>query len=164
MIKDTPANNSAEELEGCNPTNSKTVSVNMLANNNVADMLRNKAIPLTLQRLAIAQILLSRPVHLTADQLLSGAREIIPEISRATVYNTLNLLQKKGLICELNVAPGRIVYDSNMKHHYHMYNAETGEVSDIPIGELKLVGTPNLPDGVILDKVDVIVRVRGTES
>jgi Fur family iron response transcriptional regulator len=125
----------------------------------VAEILRENAIPLTLQRLAIAQILLTRPVHLTADQVLTKAQEIIPEISRATVYNTLNLLQKKGLLCELDVAPGRVIYDSNMQHHYHIYNVDTGKITDVAEGELKVVGTPALPEGVVLENVDIILRV-----
>ncbi len=132
----------------------------ILSNASVVEKLRDNGIPLTLQRLAIAQILLARPVHLTADQVLSQARGLMPEISRATVYNTLKLLQKRGLIRELNVDPGRVVYDSNASHHHHIYNVDTGEMTDIPAGELDVSGTPYLPNGVVLEDVDVIVRVR----
>jgi Fur family iron response transcriptional regulator len=149
---------------GRNRGQSGPVATEILTNSNVAELLRINAISLTLQRLAIAQVLLTRPVHLTADQVLTLSRETIPEISRATVYNTLNLLQKKGLIGELNVASGRVVYDSNIKPHFHIYNVDTGEMSDILEGELKVSGAPNLPNGVVLDSIDLIVRVRSTDS
>ncbi len=130
-----------------------------LTRDGVAELLRANGISLTLQRLAIAQILLVRPVHLTAEQVLRRAQKIMPEISRATGYNTLNLLKEKGLIRELVIEPGRIVYDSNTTHHYHIYDADTGKMTDVPAGDIKVTGTTELPAGVVLEEVDIIIRV-----
>lgn len=128
-----------------------------------ADLLRQNDIPLTLQRLAIAQVLFAKPVHLTAEQVLSRAQQIVPEISRATGYNTLKLFKEKGLVRELVIDPARIVYDSNTSHHYHIYDADTGEMTDIPAGDLKVVGTANLPADVELEEVDIIIRVHSKD-
>lgn len=130
-----------------------------LANDNVADMLRSNGIPLTLQRLAIAKILFAQPIHITAERVLSQVQKIMPEISRATVYNTLNLFKERKLLRELVIAPGRVVYDSNTSHHYHIYDVDTGEMTDIPAGELTVVGSTSLPVGVELEEIDVIIRV-----
>lgn len=129
-----------------------------------ADILRENNIPLTVQRLAIARVLLARPVHMTAEQVLSQAQQIVPEISRATGYNTLKLFKEKGLVRELVIDPARIVYDSNTSHHYHIYDAATGEMTDIPAGDLKVVGSANLPSDVELEEVDIIIRVHSKDN
>lgn len=132
-----------------------------LASRNVAQRLRHAGVPVTLQRLEIARVLLARPVHLSADQVLTQVRARSPEISRATVYNTLRLFREKNLVKELIVDPERVVYDSNTDPHYHMYDIDTGELTDVSAEELKVVGVPQLPGHIELDQVDVIIRVRG---
>ncbi len=122
--------------------------------------LRLAGIPLTLQRLAIGQIMLSAPVHLTADQVFSRVKALIPEISRATVYNTLKLFSEKGLVRELIIDAERTVFDSNTAPHPHIYNAETGELTDINAGDLQVVGSAKLPEDVEVEAVDIVVRVR----
>jgi Fur family iron response transcriptional regulator len=126
----------------------------------VGDRLRLAGIPLTLQRLAIGQIMLCAPVHLTADQVFSNVKGLIPEISRATVYNTLKLFTEKGLVRELIIDAERTVFDSNTAPHPHIYNSETGELTDINAGDLKVVGSAKLPDGLEVEAVDIVVRVR----
>ncbi len=122
--------------------------------------LRSAGVPLTLQRLAVGQVMLCAPVHLTADQVLARVKGLIPEISRATVYNTLKLFSEKGLVRELIINSERTVFDSNTSPHPHIYNAETGELTDIGAGDLKVVGSAKLPDGVEVESVDIVVRVR----
>ncbi|MDD5298350.1 MAG: Fur family transcriptional regulator [Rhodocyclaceae bacterium] len=127
---------------------------------NAGDRLRNVGIPVTLQRLAIAQVLLPQPTHLTADQVLARVKNVVPETSRATVYNTLKLFREKGLVRELIVDAERTVFDSNTAPHFHLYDTDTGQVTDIPAEMMQVIGTPHLPDGVELEEVDVIIRVR----
>lgn len=132
-----------------------------LLTSNLGDRLRQAGIPITLQRLAIAQTMLSQAIHLTADQVLARVREVVPETSRATVYNTLRLFREKGLVRELIIDAERIVFDSNTSPHFHLYDAETGVVTDVPADQMQVVGRPMLPEGVELEEVDVIIRVRG---
>lgn len=124
------------------------------------ELLRGAGIPVTLQRVEIARLLLSGPVHLSADQVFSGVRSSVPATSRATVYNTLKLFREKHLVRELIVDPERVVYDSNTSPHYHLYNAESGQLTDVSAEELQVVGMPSLPPGLELEEVDVIIRVR----
>ena len=126
---------------------------------NVGDRLRQAGIPLTLQRLAIAQVLLPNPIHLTADQILARVKDVVPETSRATVYNTLKLFREKGLVRELIVDAERTVFDSNTSPHFHLFDSDTGQVTDIPAEAMQVIGTPHLPEGVELEEVDVIIRV-----
>ena len=126
----------------------------------LADRLRRAGIALTLQRLVIARVLLAHPIHLTADQVWGRAKELMPEISRATVYNTLDLFERSGLLRRLIIDADKVVFDSNTQPHHHLYDSSTGEVFDIAPGEIKVIGMPNLPAGVELEDVDVVVRVR----
>ncbi len=128
---------------------------------NLAERLREAGVAVTLQRIEIARVLLSRPVHMAADQVLKQVRSGMPEISRATVYNTLKLFCEKRLIKELIVDPGRVFYDSNTVPHFHLYDETTGSLSDIPQEEMRLVGVPTLPPDTRLEQIDVIVRVCG---
>ncbi len=100
------------------------------------------------------------PVHVTADQVLSRVRNFMPEISRATAYNTLKLFSEKGLVHEIIVDAERVVFDSTTSPHYHFYDMDTGEVTDVPAGEISGIGTPNLPLDFDLDEIDVVVRIR----
>jgi Fur family iron response transcriptional regulator len=114
----------------------------------------------TLQRVAVAAVLLARPAHMTAEQVLRAARVQLPEISRATVYSVMQLFVRQGLLKELPIDGAATVYDSNVAPHHHLYNVDTGEVSDLGADQLQVIGLPALGDGLELSEVDVIVRVR----
>lgn len=130
----------------------------------ISERLQRAGIPATLQRVAIGEVLLAQPIHLRADEVLERVREILPEVSRATVYNTLKLFREAGLVKELIVDAERIVFDSNTEPHYHFYDVDTGTVLDVGAGELQVIGSPKLPNGLELEQVDVIIRVRGSRS
>jgi len=132
----------------------------------ISELLREAGIPATLQRVEIARVILSRHTHMSADQVFGAVLETVPDMSRATVYNTLKLFREKKLVRELIVDPERVVFDSNTEPHYHLYNAERGTLIDVAADELKVVGMPKLPPDLQLDEVDVIIRVRdrGPES
>jgi len=123
-------------------------------------LLRQHDISPTHQRLEIAHALFSRGMHLSADQILAYVNERHAETSKATVYNTLNLFRDRGLIREVIVDPRRVFYDPNTQPHQHLYNTETGELTDISDDTLKVTGMPELPPGTVADGVDIIVRVR----
>jgi len=128
----------------------------------ISERLQRAGVPPTLQRVAIGEVLFARPIHLRADEVLERVREILPEMSRATVYNTLKLFREAGLVKELVVDAERIVFDSNTEPHYHLYDIDTGAVLDVSADELQVTGSPKLPDGLELEQVDVIIRVRGS--
>ncbi len=126
----------------------------------LSERLQRAGVPATLQRVAIAEVLFARPIHLRADEVLERVRETLPDMSRATVYNTLRIFREAGLVKELVVDAERIVFDSNTAPHYHLYDVDTGSVLDISADELQVVGSPKLPQGLELEQVDVIIRVR----
>ncbi|MFT4174280.1 MAG: Fur family transcriptional regulator [Rhodocyclaceae bacterium] len=127
-------------------------------------MLRRARIPVTAQRVEMARAFLSRPAHMPADDILDLVRTHLPSISRATVYNTLRLFVEHGLIRELIIDADRVVYDSSTHPHHHVFNVDTGEVSDLPDGILQVMGTPVPPPGYEVASVELVVRVRKLPS
>ena len=126
----------------------------------IAELLRGHGISPTHQRIEIAHVLFDRQEHLSADQILAMVNARHAETSKATVYNTLKLFLEKKLIRELIVDPAKVVYDPNTALHHHLYDVETGRLTDIPAGDIKVVGLPPLPQGVEAEGMDIIVRTR----
>lgn len=114
----------------------------------------------TAQRLEVAEVLLREPQHLSAEQIIDALRRNGSRIAKATVYNSLNLFSKKGLVREINVDAGCKYYDSTNHLHHHFYHVETGELTDIPQEELGIVKIPPLPAGTEQDGVEVVIRIR----
>ena len=126
----------------------------------LVEMLRHHDINPTHQRIEIAHALFTRGEHLSADQILAIVNDRHSETSKATVYNTLNLFLEKRLIREVIVDPSKVFYDPNTEPHHHIYNVDSGELTDIDASRIEVSGLPQLPDGMVTDGVDIIVRVR----
>ncbi len=126
----------------------------------IKEILEQFAINPTHQRYEIACAMLSKPQHLSAEQILLLVNSNGAHVSKATVYNTLNLFVRKGLIKQLIIDPTKIFYDSNTSHHYHYYNEDTGELSDFESNDMSFNRNPSLPENTVQSGVDVIVRVK----
>jgi Fur family iron response transcriptional regulator len=131
---------------------------------NLVEMLRRHGINPTHQRIEIAYALFSRGEHLSADQVLAIVNDRHSETSKATVYNTLNLFLEKRLVREVIVDPHKVFYDPNTEPHHHLYNVDTGELTDVDASAIEISGLPPLPDGMVTEGVDIIVRVRSNAS
>ena len=124
------------------------------------ELLKQAGVTPTQQRIEIAQILFAKPQHLSAEQVLAIVNTDSAVVSKATVYNTLGLFAKKGLVNEVIVDPTKVFYDSNVTDHHHFYNTDTGELTDVDANAVSLAGLPPLPEGTVAEGVDVIIRVR----
>ena len=115
----------------------------------------------TQQRLEIAQFLFARPQHVSAEQLMHMINEFgHRRVSKATVYNTLNLFAERGIVREVIVDPSRVYYDSNITPHHHFYNVDTGELSDVGADAINVDSLPAGPQGTQIEGIDVVIRVR----
>jgi len=127
-------------------------------------VLRMHGINPTAQRITIAEVLLEKFQHMSAEQVLQGANEKHASVSKATVYNTLNLFSEKGLIKPVIIDPNKVFYDSNVTTHYHIYNEDSGELIDLDAHDLEVSGIPELPENTVENGIDVIVRVKQKKS
>jgi len=123
-------------------------------------MLIARGVRPTSQRVEIARVLLTEPQHLSADQVLARVNIHHPLVSKATVYNTLNLFARQGLIRQVIIDAGKVFYDSNTDVHHHFYNEDTGMLQDVDASMLKIDRLPELPEGTQETGIDVIVRIR----
>ena len=118
----------------------------------------------TAQRLRIAALLLSRPQHLSAEQVLAGLRGQGLRVSKATIYNTLNLFAASGLIRQLSVGDDRCWFDSNTDAHYHFHDVETGALMDLGVRDVEFLRLPEPPPGMQVDGIDLVIRLRHREA
>ncbi|MFN7586961.1 MAG: Fur family transcriptional regulator [Planctomycetota bacterium] len=113
------------------------------------------------QRVAIAAYVLSTEDHPTADEVWNRVKAEFPMVSRATVYNTLQLFREQGLVQQLVLAEGSVVFDPKVEPHHHFVDDQTGAIHDIPWTALR-VGKVDELEGV--DVRDYMVVVRGRKK
>lgn len=126
----------------------------------ILERLKEFSVMPTPQRIEVADVLLERPQHLSADQILERLRRDGSRVSKATVYNTLRLFSDRGLVKELNVDPSRKFYDSTTHPHHHFYHVGTGEICDIAANQVGIMHLPSLPEGTEQESVEVLIRIR----
>ncbi len=123
---------------------------------------QNHGVMPTPQRIEVAAILLRKPQHMSAEQIIDGLRDKSSTVSKATVYNTLKLFEKNGLIKECIVDSERRFYDSVTHPHYHFYNVDTGKLSDIATDEIRISDLPDPPPGTAREGMELFIRVRNS--
>ena len=128
--------------------------------NDLITKLKSVGVTPTAQRLDIANIIFAIPQHLSAEQVLKMVNKDSPNVSKATVYNTLGLFAQKGLVKEVIVDPSKVFYDSNVSKHFHFFNTDTNELTDIPADEIHIEQLAELPEGTTASSLEVIVRIR----
>jgi len=119
--------------------------------------LRTHGIQPTAQRLAVARFVLDADSHPTADEVWERVRQRSPTLSRATVYNTLNLFVEKGLLRTQAVREGALVFDPRIARHHHFIDEETGEIHDVPWEAVKVTGEKSLQGYEVRD-YQVVMR------
>src|SRR5579875_443309 len=125
----------------------------------IADHLRNAGIQPSAQRVAVAEYVLMTKDHPTADQVWAKVRKSFPMISRATVYNTLNLFVKKRLLRQFVLNDGKTVFDARVSRHHHFIDEETGRIYDLPWEALAVSKLESL-NGFEVREYQVVVRGR----
>ena len=103
---------------------------------------------------------LAEPQHLSAEQILASLRSAGARVSKATVYNTLNLFAERGLIRQLSVDGSRAWFDSNVDAHYHFHDVTSGALIDVPIPEVEFSRLPAPPPGTEVAGIDLVIRLR----
>ncbi|MFK4066949.1 Fur family transcriptional regulator [Streptomyces sp. NPDC029674] len=124
--------------------------------------LRGRGWRLTAQRRVVAEVLDGEHVHLTADEVLARASARLPEISRATVYNTLRELVSLGEVIEVSTDGRAKRYDPNAcRPHQHLVCSGCGTIRDVhPVGDLLTDLPPAERYGFSVSAVEVTFRGR----
>ena len=125
------------------------------------DKLRTAGLRPTRQRLALTQILFGQGNrHITAEELHAEAQAVKADVSLATIYNTLNQFTEAGLLREVAIEGDRSYFDTNTSNHFHFYSEKDGRLFDFGTENLEVKGLPPAPEGMEIDRIDVIVRLK----
>lgn len=94
--------------------------------------LREHNLPVTAQRLAIAELILGSVRHLSADEVVRELKARKVKVGTATVYRTLELLVRSGLVVERDFAEGfkRFEPARDIPHHEHLICSTCGAVRE----------------------------------
>jgi len=99
----------------------------------VRSLLTARGLRVTAQRLAVYQYLLQHRTHPSAARIYEDLSREYPTMSRATVYNTLDLLVSLGLIQQLDLGGAMNRYDGNPEFHVHVVCQTCGSVADVEV-------------------------------
>lgn len=126
----------------------------------LVDRLRDRGWRLTAQRRVVAEVLEGEHIHLTAEAVHARAQARLPEISLATVYNTLNEMVAMGEVLQLAAGEGPKRYDPNAPTaHQHLLCVECGTLRDVaPAGQETLTLAAEERHGFRLLGVDIVFR------
>ena len=124
---------------------------------NFVTVLREHGIQPSAQRVAVAEYVLCSRAHPTADKVASEVRKTFSILSRATAYNTLNLLVERGLLRQFTHNDGNTVFDANLACHHHFVDEESGRIYDIPWESLRVSKLESLSRFEVRD-YQVVVR------
>lgn len=128
----------------------------------LVDWLARGGLRPTRQRLALASLLVGdgEDRHVTAEGLYAAAAETADKVSLATVYNTLRAFCEAGLMNEVVVDGSRSYFDTRLDDHPHFYWEETGALTDAPASQLTIAALPAAPEGAVISRVDVVIRLK----
>lgn len=116
----------------------------------------------TRQRLALAELLVGDGMnrHVTAESLYALSSEAGEKVSLATVYNTLRAFCDAGLMNEVVVDGSKSYFDTRTDDHPHFYWEDSHSLTDAPAEELEIASLPQVPAGMTISRVEVVIRLR----
>lgn len=123
--------------------------------NKLKDILQDKKIRISHQRLLILDYLITHPIHPTAEKIFKDLMAKDPVISQATVYNSLNLFVKHNLVKELDFNMASKRYEFKRPSHGHFICESCGKIKDLEIIDIE---KPDMLKDYTIDTVEVIYR------
>jgi Fe2+ or Zn2+ uptake regulation protein len=117
------------------------------------NLLKEKQLKITPQRLEILKYMDTHHIHPTVDQIYCELKEKNPSLSKTTVYNSVEILEKNGILQSITISGSELRYDFKQGMHHHFLCKKCGEIIDIDIE------CPNL--GKMLDCGHKVQEVHG---
>lgn len=109
---------------------------------------------MTTQRLAVYRALAEDLSHPTADALYSKLRQEVAGMSQATVYRTLESLEKEGLIRRVSAPEAKGRFDANIENHQHLVCRLCGSLTDVNLPSFSKGRIPDVRDFTI-EEIDI---------
>jgi Fur family peroxide stress response transcriptional regulator len=125
-------------------------------NGDLNERLTTGGLRLTPQRQQVYDVLIQKRDHPTAEEVFIRAKQAMPDISMATVYNCLDALVQCGLVRQVQLERGATRFCPNMEEHCHYYCDECGTVFDVALtGNSTVVPRPK---GFKIDHYEIAVH------
>jgi Fur family peroxide stress response transcriptional regulator len=112
----------------------------------------------TPQRQHVYDVLMQKRDHPTVEEVFIRAKQTMPDISMATVYNCLDALVQCGLIRHVNLDRAATRFCPNMKEHCHFYCDECGGIYDIDFPANGNRSGLKVPEGFKVKQFEVSIR------
>ena len=158
---DIPRTSSSLEVAGGSASDINTAAIDQLPMRDYEAMLRDVGLRPTQQRVALAQLLFAQgDRHFTAEKVYNEATQSSLQVSLATVYNTLNMFAKLGLLREIGVDGTTTYFDTRTGDHHHFFVEGEGEIRDIPTTQITIGKMGSVPEGYEISRVDLVIRLR----
>ncbi|HID71609.1 MAG TPA: transcriptional repressor [Thermoplasmata archaeon] len=97
------------------------------------ELLKKNQLKITHQRLEILKYLDENRIHPTAEEIYTALKVSNPSLSKTTVYNTIEVLLKHGIIQALTITAGEKRYDFKTRHHHHFLCRVCGAIIDLDV-------------------------------
>lgn len=126
----------------------------------IEELLKEKGLSCTLQRLHLVQFILQAD-HPSAEDIVIWAQSNLAKVNVATVYNTLKTLEEAGIIKKVKLSHlNSWIYDNNLHPHYHFLDEATGQISDISPDLISIKST--IP-GIDINSVEILIRGKSSK-
>ncbi len=96
-------------------------------------ILSEKGIKPTYQRIKILEYLDKNHTHPTVDMIYAALYKKVPTLSKTTVYNTLDVLRQHGLVDLLTITETEVRYEYILQPHHHFYCRQCGKIIDLDV-------------------------------
>ena len=126
---------------------------------NFINILRKHKLRPTKQRVNLGSILFGKgDRHITAEILKKESDKKKLMVSQATVYNVLNDFYNAGLLTKVNIDNDKTWFDTNVKHHYHIFYEKNSELVDLDLSEID-IKIPKKFSKTHIKKIDLVVKI-----
>lgn len=102
----------------------------------IRELLTEKELKVTPQRVAVLDALSKLNNHPTADNIIAFIRKYHPNIAIGTIYKTLDTFVEKGILKKVKTEKDVMRYDSILDNHHHLYSSDTEHIEDYYDDEL----------------------------
>ena len=116
----------------CNYYNFKMISGKSMYEEYV-DILKKHDLKITTQRIMILDYLNKNMNHPTVDMVYQEIKKTHPSLSKTTVYNSVEILEKHGIIQSISTSGSETRYDYKTSIHHHFICKKCGSIIDIDI-------------------------------
>lgn len=121
---------------------------------NYVSILSESNINASLPRVAILEFLYCNRIHPNVEEIYSALSSKLSSLSKATVYNTLELFAEKGIVNNLLIENNEIRYDIRTDRHGHFKCIKCGAIEDVEIYDVKSAIEDNKDVKVMSEEVN----------